>query len=69
MLSAMNTKLQQTIHDLEQLPENKREVMETKLSEMVSLAKIDQRISESETRGGETPSDEFFASIKAAYAR
>ncbi len=64
----MSTKLQQTIRDLEQLPENKREVLEDRFSEMVSRAKIDERLAASEARGGETPADEFFASLKATYA-
>jgi hypothetical protein len=37
------------------------------MQQMISRAKIDARLAQSEARGGETPADAFFAELKQQY--
>ena len=57
--------LQDAIEELRQLPEDLQTEIVTRLEDMVARAKIDAKLAESEKRGGATPSDTFFAELRA----
>ena len=60
----MSTDLKHTVEELKQLPEEQQATIVERLQDMVSRAKINARLAQSEARGGETPADTFFAELK-----
>lgn len=63
----MSALLKKTMEELAELPEDQQETLAERFQHMVARAKIDARLSAAEARGGETPSDQFFAELKAHY--
>ncbi len=66
-MKRMNTILQKALEELEQLPEDRRSTVVERIGELVTRAKIDERLAASEARGGATPADTFFAELKTEY--
>lgn len=65
----MSTDLKNTLEELEKLPEPQQSTIVERFQQMVARARIDGRLAASEARGGETPSDIFFAELKRTYGR
>ena len=63
----MNSALQNALEELRELPEDQQTTLVQRFEDMVARAKIDARLAASEARGGETPSDTFFAELRARY--
>ncbi len=55
------------MEELKLLPEEQQTTLVERLQDMISRAKIDTRLAQSEARGGETPADVFFAELKKQY--
>ena len=63
----MSTDLKHAVEELKRLPEEQQTTLVERLQDMISRAKIDTRLAQSEARGGETPADVFFAELKKQY--
>ncbi len=59
----MNSALQKALEELRELPEDQQTTLVQRFEDMVARPKIDARLAASEARGGETPSDTFFAEL------
>jgi len=65
----MNQTLKKAIREVEMLPESDQEELGQALMDMAARKKIDARLASAVKRGGATPSDEFFAELRARYGR
>ena len=65
----MNLTLKKAIREIEALPESEQEELGQALLDMAIRKKIDARLAAAVKRGGATPSEEFFAELRARYGR
>lgn len=63
----MNQTLKNAIREIEALPEAEQEELAQALLDMALRKKIEARLAAAVKRGGATPSDEFFAELRARY--
>ncbi|MDP6952711.1 MAG: hypothetical protein QGF53_08105 [Alphaproteobacteria bacterium] len=64
----MNSALKETLEALQTLPDEAQTEIVARFDDMVTRAVIDARLAEAEKQGGEIPSDEFFAWLRARYS-
>lgn len=64
---SMSKILEQTMEALKRLPREQQSTLVERFGEMVARAKIDAHLEHAEKRGGEMPTDQFFAALKTRY--
>jgi hypothetical protein len=67
MNTAMSRTLDKALAELSELPEDQQATLVARIEDMIARAKVDARLAASEERGGEMPSDVFFAQLRARY--
>jgi hypothetical protein len=64
----VNQTLKEALREVEALPDAEQEELAQALLEMAVRKRIDAQLAEARQRGGATPSEEFFAELRARYA-
>ena len=67
MNTAMSRTLDKALAELSELPEDQQATLVARIADMIARAKVDARLAASEKRGGEMPSDVFFAQLRDRY--